>query len=379
MRVAFYAPLKAPDHPNPSGDRTIARGLVAALEAAGCVVEPACRLRAFDGAGDAVRQKRLAELGARAARAWLQRRASRPAPDLWLTYHLYHKAPDWLGPGIASALGIPYVVVEASVRRRDAEGPWAAGHRAVTEALGRADLLLALNPEDPEAARRHLRPDVPIAMIPPFLATARFAAAAGERARHRAEAARRLGLPAEAPWLLAVGMMRPGAKVASYHLLAEALERCRDLPWTLLVIGDGPERPAVTRAMGALTDRVVFLGGLPPEAIAPWYAAADLAVWPAIDEAIGMALLEGQAAGLPAVAGDHGAIGSFVRDGVTGLTPPVGDVAAFAAAVRSLIGNPTRLAAMRVEAARLTLANHDLSAAASRLGSLLTTLTAARP
>jgi hypothetical protein len=35
MRIAFYAPLKAPDHPVPSGDRTIARLLLAALKQGG--------------------------------------------------------------------------------------------------------------------------------------------------------------------------------------------------------------------------------------------------------------------------------------------------------------------------------------------------------
>ena len=35
MRIAFYAPLKPPDHPVPSGDRRMARLLMAALATAG--------------------------------------------------------------------------------------------------------------------------------------------------------------------------------------------------------------------------------------------------------------------------------------------------------------------------------------------------------
>jgi len=35
MRLAFYAPLKPPDHPVPSGDRRISRLLIQALERAG--------------------------------------------------------------------------------------------------------------------------------------------------------------------------------------------------------------------------------------------------------------------------------------------------------------------------------------------------------
>ena len=34
MRIAFYAPLKAPGHATPSGDRRMGRLIVAALEAA---------------------------------------------------------------------------------------------------------------------------------------------------------------------------------------------------------------------------------------------------------------------------------------------------------------------------------------------------------
>jgi hypothetical protein len=39
MKVAFYATMKPPDDPVPSGDRTMARLLVKALETAGHEVE----------------------------------------------------------------------------------------------------------------------------------------------------------------------------------------------------------------------------------------------------------------------------------------------------------------------------------------------------
>ena len=45
MRIAFYAPLKAPTHPVPSGDRRMARLLMAALEAGGHHVTLASTLR----------------------------------------------------------------------------------------------------------------------------------------------------------------------------------------------------------------------------------------------------------------------------------------------------------------------------------------------
>ncbi len=116
MRIAFYAPLKPADHPMPSGDREMARLFVAALARAGCTVETASRFASYD-AGDRARQRRLAAAGDRLAARLIRGYARRPPserPSLWFTYHLYHKAPDWLGPAVAGALAIPYVVAEAS-------------------------------------------------------------------------------------------------------------------------------------------------------------------------------------------------------------------------------------------------------------------------
>ena len=100
MRVAFYAPLKSPDHPVPSGDRRIARLFLDALRLAGHDPFVVSRLRSYDGEGDLERQQRLAAIGRhmveRMLRRW--RRDPEDKPQLWLTYHLYYKAPDWLGP-----------------------------------------------------------------------------------------------------------------------------------------------------------------------------------------------------------------------------------------------------------------------------------------
>src|SRR5207253_11404693 len=67
------------------------------------------------------------------------REAPQVAPELWFTYHLYHKAPDWLGPQIADALRIPYVVAEASDAPKQASRGWAAGRRAAERAIRRSE------------------------------------------------------------------------------------------------------------------------------------------------------------------------------------------------------------------------------------------------
>src|SRR5204862_4479502 len=100
MRIAFYAPLKPPDHPVPSGDRRVARLLMAALAAAGHEPILAARLRSRDGNGDHERQARLRALGGRLAERYLRRVAARPSlrPDLWLAGRRHSKRPGGSGP-----------------------------------------------------------------------------------------------------------------------------------------------------------------------------------------------------------------------------------------------------------------------------------------
>lgn len=365
MRIAFYAPLKPPDSDRPSGDRTMARMLIAALGRSGHSIELAARLRSRDGNGIPDRQRRLAELGARLAERYLQsvRTGRRPAPDLWFTYHLYYKAPDWIGPTVADGLGIPYVAAEASVAGKRVGGPWDLGHRAALAALARADLVIGFNSRDAAAVRPALGAAAQYRHLPPFLE----APATLDRAQARAAVGALLGLPDDVPWLLAVGMMRPGAKATSYRLLGQALAGLAGRPWQLIVVGDGPARAEVVAALAPLAGRVRLAGAAEPGRLQGFYAAADLMVWPAIQEAYGMALLEAQAAGLPVLAGDVGGVPDIVRDGLTGRLVPEGDAAAFAAALGALLDDPDGRRRMAEAARRTMLAEHGAQGASAAL------------
>jgi glycosyltransferase involved in cell wall biosynthesis len=359
VRVAFYAPLKAPDHPVPSGDRRVAQLLFAALRQAGHEPVLASRLRSWDGSGNGRRQQRLAGLGAAAAGRFLRRCRAQPetTPEAWFTYHLYHKAPDWLGPAVADALDIPYVVAEASWAPKQAGGSWDLGHRAAERAIRRADAVVGLNPDDQECVLPLLAQPSRWIQMRPFLDAGSF--------RHPRTAG------AGPPRLIAIGMMRPGDKLASYRLLGEALSRLLHLPWSLAVVGDGPARPEVAAALAPLGPRVAWLGALGPDAVRAQLAAADLCVWPAINEAYGMALLEAQASGLPVVAGASRGVAGVVVPDLTGLLVPVGDAAAFAAAVAGLLADPGRRAALGAAAAANVAARHDIAGAARILDSVL--------
>jgi glycosyltransferase involved in cell wall biosynthesis len=359
MRIAFYAPLKSPDHPVPSGDRRMAQLFFTALQLAGHEPILASRLRSYERCGDPHRQARIAALGVRIAEHFVRRCRDAPetAPQFWFTYHLYHKAPDWLGPIIAAALGIPYLVAEASHAPKQAFGPWRTGYRAVEDAIRRADAVIGLNPVDRDCIMPLLRHPRRWVAVKPFVDAAAY----------------RLVSPTkpDAPRLITVAMMRHGDKLASYRVLGEALSAVRDLSWSLEVIGDGPARSEVEAALAPITHRVIWSGMLGAEAIAERLTSSDLYVWPALGEAYGMALLEAHASGLPVVAGASGGVSEIVASELTGILVAPGDHAAFAAAVRTLITNRRWRLGLARAARRKVQMEHDLSSAARRLGAVI--------
>lgn len=366
MEIAFYAPLKAPDHPVPSGDRRMARLLMAALQAAGHDVMLASRLRSYEGHGDAATQAEIRTAGEAEAQALIERfQDTRQRPRAWFTYHLYHKAPDWLGPTVSRALAIPYVVAEASFAPKQALGPWAVGHGAIAAALGRAGAVLAVTEDDRAGLRPLISDSERLISLAPFLDPVPYEAA-GNAVRQRL--AGELQLDPTVPWLLTVAMMRPGDKLASYQRLGAALAALRDRPWQLLVVGDGSARDAVEAALDGLGDnRVAYVGEQPEDALPAYYGAADVMVWPAVNEAYGMALLEAQAAGLPVVASRVRGVSDVVRDGETGLLTNDGDGAEFAGAVRRLLDDSDLRRDLGKAAQALVVARHSLDQAAATL------------
>jgi glycosyltransferase involved in cell wall biosynthesis len=372
MRIAFYAPLKPTDHPTPSGDRTVARLLVQALRAGGAEVEIASRIRSrlhvaeLPEAEAEAAQRRMAAKGEAAARRLIAKYRARPKrerPQAWFTYHLYYKAVDWIGPRVAMALDIPYLLAEASHAPKRAGGRYSFSHAATEAAIRQAAAIFCLNPSDKECladllTRRKL------VDLPPFLDLRRFAGTLPDRAAARRRLARARGIDIDQPWLLAVGMMRPGDKLQSYRMLAEALHRI-NRPWQLLVVGDGPARPEIQRAFQPVAGGVFLLGALPHQSLPEIYVAADLFAWPAINEAFGMALLEAQACGLPAVAGAWGGVPAIIAEGRTGWLSKPGDTAAFAADVDFALD--ADLARVGRAAREKALARHDIAAASRSL------------
>ena len=205
MRVAFFAPLKAPTHPVPSGDREMARNLMAMLAREGAEVILASELRLRDGSGDTANQSRL-----RADASAEVERLVTELPDdvaLWVSYHNYYKAPDLIGPEVARRRGIPYVLIESSRARKRLTGPWAGFAAAAEAASDAADVIFYPTEQDRETLERDRSAGQILAQLPPFLARDDLPAP---------------GRPVPGR-LLAAGMMRPGDKMASYRLIAATL------------------------------------------------------------------------------------------------------------------------------------------------------------
>jgi glycosyltransferase involved in cell wall biosynthesis len=345
-RIAFHAPLKPPDHPVPSGERTMARALIAALAAnpAGWPVDVASTLRTREGAGDPAAQDALFA----AARAEVARLTADPPPwAVWVTYHNYWKAPDLIGPAVARALRIPYIQIESTRARSRLTGPWARFAAAAEAASDAAAVILHLTARDAEALARDRPPGQRLMPLAPFLNADRLPDPVTRTPGRR---------------ILAVGMMRAGDKLASYAALAAALAHVPP-PFTVTAAGDGPAREAVAALLAPY--RAALPGALGPEALAAAYRAHDLLIWPGVNEAFGMVYLEAQAHGLPVLAERRPGVDEVVGQGGV-LTPP-GDARAMAAAASGLLADPAARAALGAAGRAGVAARHLRPAATATL------------
>ena len=377
MRIAFYAPMKSPEHPNPSGDRRIAQLLMRALDQGGHEVRLASQHRSYDGIGDAATQATIRQKAEQQAMVLLDAynddKIARP--HVWFTYHLYHKAPDWIGPRITETLKIPYVIAEASYAPKQSGGAWDLGFQASRRAIEIASAVISFNAVDDGCVSPLLKHGSKISRVPPFIDTQPYDAAARDRKLYREMAARQYKVDPGVPWLVCVAMMRPGDKLRSYEQLGEALSGLKDRPWRLLVIGDGSAREQAITALAVVDDRVHWIGAQDIDKLPGIYAACDLYVWPAVNEAFGMAFIEAQASGLGVVAGNSGGVSGVVNSPDCGVLVEPGNPQALAAAVAKLLDEPENRQAMASRAQRYTLEHHDLDAGASALNRVLEEVT----
>ncbi len=153
------------------------------------------------------------------------------------------------------------------------------------------------------------------------------------------------------------------------HVLAEALGSLMDLPWTWVVVGDGPFRRAledrVTRL--GLGGRTILTGRLQDGALHAWYEAASLFMHPTLYEGSSLVTLEAMAHRRPVVATTAGGLPDKVQEGRTGWLVPPADPAALARALRIALADPPRLATMGNAGRALVEAEFSWERSANRM------------
>lgn len=100
----------------------------------------------------------------------------------------------------------------------------------------------------------------------------------------------------------------------------------KEMPSKLLLIGDGPELPAIEEYCHkyCMQDEVRFLGHI--DAIEEVLSVADLFVMPSEKESFGLAALEAMACEVPVISSNTGGLPELNIQGVTGFMSNVGDV-----------------------------------------------------
>ncbi len=368
--IAFYAPIKPPDHHIPSGDRLIAQNLLKALEITGANVELAskyiayskrhsCEILAEKKSGALAEANRLIE--------YYQSLPKADLPELWLTYHPYCKAPDWIGAEVSKALGIPYVTIEAARTGQGGEEDlWKDWREEAQAGIKTVDLHLVFKPSDWEYLSSLLGTEENLLELHPFIDA------------ENVELAKPMPLPSHwdssIPVLITTGMMRKGKKLKNFNILADALNNL-DTGFNLIVVGGGPEEQTIRTSFSSVdASRIHWTGLVEHQEVLRWMRSSDVFVWPGWKEPIGMVYLEAQLQELPIVAYKSMGVPLVVEDQHTGLLAPEDNIEALRQNLCDLLKDQSLRKSMGANGRAKVLSKHGIKAAASRLDEVLSPL-----
>ena len=164
----------------------------------------------------------------------------------------------------------------------------------------------------------------------------------------QAEARARLNLPAKAFIYLCLGTWRPykGLEdaIAAFAQLTVGARHAVPALSSILIIAGQPKVPGYAALLQAMADQVpgvrLIPGRVPDEAMASYWAAADVAVFAYRRLTHSGALLEAMSYGLPVIAPDVPAVRELVREGETGFLFAPGDTASLRAAMQRAQAHP---------------------------------------
>lgn len=367
LKIAFYAPLKPPDHPRPSGDRQMARMLLNALLRAGYDAFLASRLISYSKRHGAEHmESRITASKEEANQLISQWQKERSLPDLWFCYHPYDKSPDWLGMEICQRLNIPMVTAEPCKTGQGPNGEWVPWRAEAQRGIAMADMNIVMTPSDFDYVSTFIAPEK-ITRMDPFIDQELL-----------------VGSPlAEDPWadepgtvkLLTVGMMRPGAKLESYKTLALALSQLKSSNWYLVIAGGGPGRDMIeTLFEDAVRSRIKFAGEVDAGTVLGLMEKAEILTWPGCREAYGMVYLEAASRGVPSAALDDMGVPLVVIDGKTGLLADPERPESYAIVLDKMIQDSELRKRLGRGAASFVAKERSAETAAARLSQIIDTV-----
>lgn len=216
------------------------------------------------------------------------------------------------------------------------------------------DVLVTINHEDYELAKRKLHAGQVVYVPGVGIDTARFRDTEADRADLR----RALGIPETAMVLLSVGELNQNKNHAA---AIRAIAELHDPSVCYLIAGVGPLRDSLNALASecGLGDRVKLLGYRTD--VDKLYKAADILVFPSFREGLPVSVMEAMASGLPIVAASNRGTRELIRDGENGILCPPDDPTAFRDALAVLGADPAKRAAFAAEGQKL-VQSYDRSA-----------------
>jgi 1,2-diacylglycerol 3-alpha-glucosyltransferase len=129
-----------------------------------------------------------------------------------------------------------------------------------------------------------------------------------------------LGLPHKGPIFLSVSRLSPEKKTDI--LLRAFLVWAKTHPHgILIIIGDGSYRQTLESISRQHPQgkRILFVGKVPNEQLAPWYTVATVFLYSSVTDTIGINIIESMSAGVPVVAPDHYTTREIIQNHYNGI------------------------------------------------------------
>jgi glycosyltransferase involved in cell wall biosynthesis len=151
-------------------------------------------------------------------------------------------------------------------------------------------------------------------------------------------------------YVLYVGNLKPHKNVPTLLRAYAELRTDDHIEQKLLIVGNDPvglpRLQALARDLG-LQDSVAFVPYVSDELLPMVYAAADLLVFPSLEEGFGLPIIEAMACGTPVVCSDAASMPEVAGDAAVMFDPKNGD--ALAHAIATVLSSPEMHACLRAK------------------------------